>query len=416
MSRRPSGTLPVLPFPLAIGALVLTYWCVDIVWPALPEARRDLDLTRTGYGFVSAAFFGGRLLANLPAAFLVDRHGARTTAALGGLLLLIGSVLAGLAAGQASLLPARALQGVGIAFLVSAGLLSVLRARSSGGAAMTAFNLAAGVGGGFGLVTGGVLTSQLSWRGVFWLAAILGGVLTTGAIVSRPSRTRARPDGDADPPTDDPAGAASDLAEPDADTGTPGFDEERVSRAAFVGPLLANLLVFVNYSIFIVAMPLYAADHFDASAGQISALLLASSTVHLAGAVPGGRAIRRWGGRRALGTGYAAAAIGMLLVLLAPGHWWLILPLALYSLGEVTANSAAGDLLVRLGGRGGRSVGMVRLTSDVGLVVGPAAMGALADVAGVEAPFVALAALSAVAAFVAGPIGVRAGGRPSLVR
>lgn len=182
-------------------------------------------------------------------------------------------------------------------------------------------------------------------------------------------------------------------------------------RGAFVGPLLANLLVFVNYSIFIVAMPLYAADRFDASPGQISLLLLASSSVHLAGAVPGGRMIRRWGGRRALGAGYATAAAGMLLVLGAPGLWWLVLPLALYSVGEVTANSAAGDLVVRVGGRGGRSVGMVRLTSDIGLVIGPAAMGALADVAGVKAPFITLAALSAVAAFVAGPLGLRAATR-----
>jgi hypothetical protein len=34
-------------------------------------------------------------------------------------------------------------------------------------------------------------------------------------------------------------------------------------------------------------------------------------------------------------------------------------------------------------------VGAVRLTSDFGLVAGPAAAGALADYAGVEAPFVA---------------------------
>ena len=406
--KRPAR--PALPFPVAIAALVLTYWCVDIVWPALPEARRDLDLSRTGYGLISAAFFGGRLLANLPAAFLVDRRGARPTAALGGLLLLVGSVLAGIAAGQASLLPARALQGFGIAFLVSAGLLSVLRARSSGGAAMTVFNLAAGVGGGFGLVSGGVLTSQLSWRGVFWLAAILGGLLTTGAVLSRPSAPRPGLDDEAG---SRPDGSAESAAE-DAGLASSGLREERVSRGAFVGPLLANLLVFINYSVFIVAMPLYAADHFDASPGQISALLLASSSVHLAGAVPGGRAIRRWGGRRALGTGYATAAAGMLLVLAAPGLWWLVLPLALYSVGEVTANSAAGDLVVRVGGRGGRSVGLVRLTSDIGLVLGPAAMGALADAAGVEAPFVFLAAVTGAAAMVAARSGFRSFPRPRL--
>jgi hypothetical protein len=57
---------------------------------------------------------------------------------------------------------------------------------------------------------------------------------------------------------------------------------------------------------------------------------------------------------------------------------------------------------------------LVRLSSDVGLVVGPAAVGALADLAGIEAPFVVLAVLTVAAAAatlrrnapVAGPGGV----------
>jgi hypothetical protein len=75
--------------------------------------------------------------------------------------------------------------------------------------------------------------------------------------------------------------------------------------------------------------------------------------------------------------------------------------MALYAVGQVAGNSSAGDLILRLGGGGGRAVGAVRLSSDIGLVAGPAAVGVLADVAGVTAPFtvlgvVALAALATV--------------------
>ncbi|HEU5432859.1 MAG TPA: hypothetical protein VFU81_14425, partial [Thermomicrobiales bacterium] len=63
--------------------------------------------------------------------------------------------------------------------------------------------------------------------------------------------------------------------------------------------------------------------------------------------------------------------------------------------------SAAGDLILRLGGGGGRAVGMVRLSSDMGMVVGPAAAGWLADAAGYGAPFVALAGMSVGAAVLA---------------
>jgi len=44
---------------------------------------------------------------------------------------------------------------------------------------------------------------------------------------------------------------------------------------------------------------------------------------------------------------------------------------------------------------------MVRLTSDIGLVIGPAAAGALADGYGVAAPFAVLAVCSAGGAVVA---------------
>jgi MFS family permease len=54
--------------------------------------------------------------------------------------------------------------------------------------------------------------------------------------------------------------------------------------------------------------------------------------------------------------------------------------------------------VLRLGGQGGRAVGLVRFSTDVGLVVGPFAVGALADLFGVAAPFGVLAALTGILA------------------
>jgi MFS family permease len=82
--------------------------------------------------------------------------------------------------------------------------------------------------------------------------------------------------------------------------------------------------------------------------------------------------------------------------------------MAIYAIGAVASNIAAGDQLLRLGGQGGKAVGLMRLSSDVGLVLGPAAAGALADLAGAEAPFVALAVLTVVVAGV-----VARAGRPA---
>jgi MFS family permease len=388
----PPGSANRTALPLAATLLILglAYWCVDIVSPALPVVRESLGLNATAAGLVMSAFFGGRLLANLPAALLVDRAGPRTTATVGAAVLAAGSTLAATAGGEALLLPARALQGSGVALLATAGLLSVLRALPAGGAAMTAFNVSAGVGGSFGLYASGVLTSRSGWQGIFWFSSFLGLVMLGAALLARPGRARNRP---ADASVDEPTPAAAGW--------TP----------ALFGALAANLLVYGNYAIWIVALPLFAAARFGAGPADIGLVLLIVNAIHLLGAFPVGRVIRLRGAAVSLAVGLATAALGMATMTVVPDQRWLVLPLALYAFGQVAGNSSAGELLLRLGGGGGRAVGLVRLTSDLGLVVGPAAAGMLTDGFGVGAPFVVLALSAAAGAVIAFVVVARKGRR-----
>src|SRR5215210_4337454 len=174
-----------LPQVISLAILLFAYWCVDIVSPALPAIQESLALSATGAGLIFSVFFAGRLITNLPAAWLVERVGPKWTAVAGSSALLLGSGLAAVAASQATLLPARGIQGVGVALLATAGLLSVLRALPGGGAAMTAFNLSSGTGGSAGLLTGGYLTAELGWRAVFWLSTVVSGVLLAGSLLTR---------------------------------------------------------------------------------------------------------------------------------------------------------------------------------------------------------------------------------------
>ncbi len=177
--------------------------------------------------------------------------------------------------------------------------------------------------------------------------------------------------------------------------------------------IAANLLVYINYGIWVVAVALLAAERFGAGPGEIGTLLLAVNIVHLAAAVPVGRAIRRVGAPRAMAAGFGLGAVGLSLIIMAPSFAWLFPPMTLYAVGQIACNSAAGDLVLRLGGGGSRAVGLLRLTSDIGLVAGPVTIGLLADAAGVGAPFVVLATVSAAGAGVTWWIGHR-GLRPAL--
>jgi len=297
-------------------------------------------------------------------------------------------------ASLAMLLPARGIQGVGVALLATAGLLSVLRALPGSGAAMTAFNLSTGAGGSAGLLSGGYLTAELGWRAVFWLSTIISGVLLAGSLLARVRAAVVR---------------------------TGRINQEDVSapvhpsRSRQVAAVAANLLVFVNYSIWVVSLPLLGAEKFGFGAGQVGMMLLFVNIVHLASAVPIGGIIRKAGAARALAIGFGVGGVGILLVPVAPSAPWLIVPMALYAVGQVAGNSSAGDLILRLGGGGGRAVGAVRFSSDVGLVAGPAAVGALADAAGVGAPFAVLGVVS-LAAMATMTILGRHSARPRLER
>ena len=372
----PLARVMAMPLPVTLLVLVFAYWCVDIVSPALPTIQESLALSATGAGFVFSVFFGGRLITNLPAAWLAERVGPKWTAVIGAAVLLAGSLLAGIATGPVTLLPARGVQGAGVALLATAGLLSVLRALPAGGAAMTAFNVTSGVGSSFGLLTGGFLTSEFGWRAVFWLASLVSAVLLVSALLARPQPATRR------------------LTHPDREDG--GL-APAAPRTAEVAAIAANFLVFANYAIWVVSLPLLGAEKFGFDGGEVGLLLLFINIVHLASALPIGRAIRKTGASRSLAAGFGIAGAGMLLLPLAPSLPWLLAPAVLYAIGQVAGNSSAGDLILRLGGGGGRAVGAVRLSSDIGMVAGPAVAGILADVAGIEAPFVGLGLLAMVA-------------------
>lgn len=362
-----------LPLALAGAVTVLAYWAIDSSSPALTDLKDDLAFNSTIAGLVFSFFFGGRLLGNFPAARLIDRMGPAITAAAGGMTLMAGAILAATANNAPVILVARLLEGAGVAFIINAGLLSILRARPGAGAAMTMFTFLSTVGGVLGIVFGGGLTEAVSWRGVFVLHLLIGAsVLGLGLS----GRNRG------------PSQLISATPAPNAAI------EEAPSRSVVTTGLIANFLVFVNYSVWAVAMPLYADERFDASPEKISTLLLTMTIGHLVLAYPVGAAIKRFGSMRCLMIGNAITAVSMLLVLSAPSFWMLIPPLAVYSLGQVAASNAAGDFLLQRGGRGGKGVGMLRLSCDLGLVLGPAGVGALADIAGYRAPFLALPILT----------------------
>lgn len=158
---------------------------VSIVNVALPSIGRDLHYSPTGLQWVVNAYvltFAGFLLLGGRAA---DLFGRRRVYLFGLGLFTLASLIGGLAQNSAWLTTARAVQGIGGAFLSPATLTIIVTTFSGArlAKALGVWSAVAGAGGAAGAVLGGVLTSEISWRWILFVNIPIGIAAAVAALV-----------------------------------------------------------------------------------------------------------------------------------------------------------------------------------------------------------------------------------------
>jgi EmrB/QacA subfamily drug resistance transporter len=168
---------------------------VTIVGVALPSIRDDLGFSESSLAWVANAYlltFGGFLLL---AGRLGDLYGHRRLFLGGITLFTLASLACGVAASQAGLVAARAVQGLGAA-VVSAVALSLIVTLFTEPAerakAMGVFGFVAAGGGTIGVLLGGLLTDALSWHWIFLVNVPIGIAVVVLARLVLPA-TQAAP-------------------------------------------------------------------------------------------------------------------------------------------------------------------------------------------------------------------------------
>jgi EmrB/QacA subfamily drug resistance transporter len=171
---------------LACVAQFMVVLDVSIVNVALPSIGHDLHYSPSGLQWVVNAYvltFAGFLLFGGRAA---DLFGRRRVYLFGLGLFTLASLAGGLARGPGWLTAARAVQGIGGAFLSPATLTLIVTTFSDQQRrtrALGVWSAVAGAGGAAGAILGGVLTAELSWRWVLFVNIPIGVVTIAVAAV-----------------------------------------------------------------------------------------------------------------------------------------------------------------------------------------------------------------------------------------
>jgi EmrB/QacA subfamily drug resistance transporter len=159
-------------FALLAVAFFMTVIDLTIVNVSLPTIGRDLHFSATSLQWVVTAYaltFGGFLLLGGRTADLLGRR----RILMAGLAVFTGASLAcALATGDAFLIGARAVQGIGAAVMLPSALSIVMNMFEEGAErnkALGIWGAIAASGATVGLVTGGLLTRYAGWQYIFYL-------------------------------------------------------------------------------------------------------------------------------------------------------------------------------------------------------------------------------------------------------
>jgi EmrB/QacA subfamily drug resistance transporter len=172
-------TRPHLRATLILGCLAqfMVILDVSVVNVALPAIRGSLHFSEQNLQWVVNAYtvtFAGFLLLGGRAADLLGR---RRVFVSGLVLFALASLAGGFAQDQATLIAARAVQGLGGAVIAPASL-SILTTTFAEGAARNRavgiWGAMGGAGGAAGVLLGGILTDALNWRWILFINVPIG--------------------------------------------------------------------------------------------------------------------------------------------------------------------------------------------------------------------------------------------------
>jgi MFS family permease len=377
--------------PAPARTRILTWMCVLIavnqlgfgsIVPALALYARSFGVPQSAIGLAIAVYGLARFLIAVPAGRLADGLGRRNTLAIGGLVSAVGNVLCALAPTYPAFVGARFVAGAGAALVLTTGLivLADISTPANRGRMMSVYQGVFIFAVGIGPFPGGLLATHWGLAAPFVAYAATSLLASAVAWLAIPETRPVR------------AAGLPEAAE------VP-FRVQLRLLTVHRGFLLVSLIAFVNAvartgALFNI-IPILARDRLALDPDRIGFGLALASVVGLALAYPAGVLVDRYGRKVIIVPSSILSGVSILLFLMAPTYAWFLVACAVWSvaMGISGAAPAAYAADTAPGGMNAAALSTYRMLADLGYVVGPIALGLVADLAGADAALAATAGM-----------------------
>jgi MFS transporter, DHA1 family, multidrug resistance protein len=357
-----------------------------IVVPVTPIYARTFGVNEAAIGLVVAVYGLGRFLFSVPVGQAADRFGRKQVILGGTLLTCVGSLLCGLAGDFTQLLIFRFIAGVGSTAVITGTQIVVadIATRQNRGRMMSTyqgfFQFAVGVGPG----VGGLVALFAGYRAPFFVFAALTLVAGLIAVTSLPD-TRKR------------------LGETVSGSVIPGGKSAYrllLGNVGFLTIAVVSLVAAFNRTGAIFSIvPLMGVERLGLNEAAIGAALTVANLCNLAIIGFAGILVDRFGRKLVIVPSCLISGLAFAGFAFANGYPMFVFSAVLWAVGVALSGSASAAYAADQAppGANGVTMGIYRMLSDAGYVIGPTVLGLIAAASGAQMSLLAAAALAVVA-------------------
>lgn len=388
---------------VACSVILVNQLGFGIITPVTPLYAQTFGVDDAAIGLVVSVYGLARFLFNAPFGQFADRFGRREVIVAGALLTCLGNVLCGLAGSFPELLAFRFVAGAGSAAVITGTQIVVadVAVRENRGRMMSIYSAFFQCAVSIGPTVGGIIDVLLGPRAPFFTFGALTLVAGFIALTRLPDTRAIGAPATSAPATRESSGAQS--------LGKAGVSSVPATR----GPSVTRLLLFnVGFltasSIALVAafnrtgamfnvVPLMGVERLGVNAAAIGVALTAGNLCNLAVVGLVGVLVDRYGRKAVIVPSGLFSGLAFVGFAFTTGYPLFLLSAVLWGIGAGASNTASSAYAADQAppGANGITMGMYRMISDAGYVVGPTLLGLVAASGGASSALLIAAGLAA---------------------